>query len=431
MKEKNRSLILILLVIVLPIFLWALSFPQTTIKHNAYPIIVYSSQIFAVIGFSLFALSFMLSTRIKAIEIYFGGLDKLYRVHHTIGKLAFFMLLIHPIVLAVRWLPENVEKTLWYLLPVHRKLEINLGSSALLGLFTLLLFTLVIRLPYDKWKIMHKFMGLFFILGTAHVFGVDNFYQEKPFLAIYFIIIAFLGLAAFMYKAIFHKWTVKKHSFKVMEINRLNKEVMEVTLGESPFDFDYIPGQFCFFQFIKEGISMESHPFTICGSSKEGEISILVKSLGDYTINLHKRLGLNTPALVEGPYGCFDYKFGKEKQIWIGGGVGIAPFISWCRDLKKESVSGLEVDLYYCVNNETEAFHLDEFQKLEKVMPSFQVNLSCSDKTGFIKGGDIKDTKNKTIFICGPKEMRSALLKDFKALKVLKENIIFEDFDFI
>jgi predicted ferric reductase len=416
---------------VLPIFLWGLSFPQTTIKHNAYPIIVYGSQLFAVIGFSLFAFSFMLSTRIKVIEKYFGGLDKLYRIHHTIGKLAFFALLIHPVVLAVRWLPDNIAKTFWYLLPVHRKMEINLGSWALLGLTTLLLFTLVIKLPYDKWKITHKFMGLFFILGIAHVFGVAGFYEEKPLLAIYFIIISILGVSAFMYKAIFHKWAVKKYPFTVVKIDKLDERTMEITLRNESADFDYIPGQFCFFQFVNEGISMESHPFTICGSSKEGEINILVKSLGDYTNNLYKKLTLDSIALVEGPYGCFDYKLGKEKQIWIGGGVGIAPFISWCRDLEKNSMPGLEVELYYCVNSEAEAFHLHEFQKLEKALPNFRVTLSCSDKSGFLKVRDIGDTKNKTIFICGPKEMRSALLKDFKGLKIPKENIIFEDFDFI
>lgn len=431
MKNRNRYIILIFLVVVLPVSLWALTFPQTTIKHNAYPIIVYSSQLFAVIGFSLFAFSFMLSTRIKVIEKYFGGLDKLYRIHHTIGKLAFFALLIHPVVLAVRWLPDNIAKTFWYLLPVHRKMEINMGSWALLGLTTLLLFTLVIKLPYDKWKITHKFMGLFFILGIAHVFGVAGFYEEKPLLAIYFVIISILGVAAFMYKAIFHKWAVKKYPFTVVKIDKLGERTMEITLRNESADFDYIPGQFCFFQFVNEGISMESHPFTICGSSKKGEINILVKSLGDYTNNLYKKLTLDSAALVEGPYGCFDYKLGKKKQVWIGGGVGIAPFISWCRDLEKNSMPGLEVELYYCVNSEAEAFHLHEFQKLEKARPNFRVTLSCSDKSGFLKGRYIGNTKNKTIFICGPKEMRSALLKDFKALKVPKENIIFEDFDFI
>ncbi len=431
MKNRNGYLILIFLVIVLPVFLWALTFPQTTIKHNAYPIIVYGSQLFAVIGFSLFAFSFMLSTRIKVIEKYFGGLDKLYRIHHTVGKLALFALLAHPVVLAVRWLPDNIEKTFWYLLPVHRKMEINLGSWALIGLCTLLLFTLVIKLPYDKWKITHKFMGLFFILGIVHVFGVAGFFEEKPLLSIYFLIISILGVAAFMYKAIFHKWAVKKHPFTVVKIDKLDERTMEITLRNHSVNFDYISGQFCFFQFVNKGISMESHPFTICGSSNEGEINILVKSLGDYTNNLYKKLTLDTAALVEGPYGCFDYKLGKKKQIWIGGGVGIAPFISWCRDLEKNPMLGLDVDLYYCVNSEAEGFHLHEFQKLEKAMTNFRVNFSCSDKGGFIKGSDIKDRKNSTIFICGPKEMRSALLKDFKTLKVPKENIIFEDFDFI
>ncbi len=428
---KKGYLILIFLTIVLPVFLWFLTFPETTIKHNAYPIIVYSSQLFGIIGFSLFAMSFILSTRIKPIEKYFGGLDKLYLLHHTIGKVAFFMLLVHPVLLALRWLPDNIGKTFWYLLPVHRKMEINLGSWALIGLIILLLFTLIIKLPYDKWKITHKFMGLFFILGIAHVFGVDSFYEENPLLAIYFIIIAFLGLLAFMYKAILHKWVVKKHAFQVVAINRINEVVMEITLSNNQSNFDYTPGQFCFFQFVNKDISMESHPFTICGTSTQGEMNILVKSLGDYTTNLYKNLTLNTPALVEGAYGCFDYKLGKEKQIWIAGGVGIAPFISWCRDLEKNERPGLEVDLYYCVKNETEASHLDEFKKLEKARSNFRVNLSCSDKYGFIKGSDIADTENKTIFICGPKEMRSALFRDFKALDVAKENIIFEDFDFI
>ncbi|KIA90636.1 ferredoxin reductase family protein [Kaistella jeonii] len=429
---KNvKYLIFIFLIVILPILLWLLNFPNTTIKHNAFPIIVYSSQLFAVIGFSLFATSFILSTRIKVIEKYFGGLDKLYHKHHTIGKLAFMMMMIHPVLLALRWIPDNTEKIFWYLLPVHRKIEINFGSWALLGVFVLLLFTIFIKLPYDKWKITHKFMGLFFILSIAHVFGVDSFYTKNPFLAIYFIIISVLGISAYLYKAIFYNWLVKKHSFKVLKINKLNEKVMEITLLNKSTVLNYIPGQFCFFQFVNEDITMESHPFTICGSKNEGEINILVKSLGDFTVNLYEKLTINTPALIEGPFGCFNYRTGKDKQIWIAGGVGIAPFISWCRDLEKNDMAGLEVDLYYCVNNETEAFHLKEFEQFENKIPNFRVHLCCSDKTGFIKGSDIKNANSRTIFICGPKVMRSALLKDFKVLHVPNENIIFEDFDFI
>ena len=50
--------------------------------------------------------------------------------------------------------------------------------------------------------------------------------------------------------------------------------------------------------------------------------------------------------------------------------------------------------------------------------------LFCSDKTEFIKGSDIKHEKNKAIYICGRKEMRRSLLKDFKALNVPKQKHI-------
>jgi len=428
---KNRYLALIVISIVLPIFLWLLSFPSTTIKHNAFPISIYSSQLFAIIGFSLFAISFVLSTRIKWIEKYFGGLDKLYHKHHTVGKIAFFLLLFHPILLALRWIPNNLNKFFWYLLPVHRKLEIDLGAWSLVGLTVLILLTILIKIPYDKWKITHKFMGLFFVLGILHVFLIRNFFANNTLLAIYLIIISSFGLAAFIYKTILHKWVVKTHSFNVERIQKLSEKVMEITLSTPSNDFDYKAGQFCFFQFDQVGISKESHPFTICGASKAGHITILVKSLGDFTNNLCKKLTLNTPVLVEGPYGYFDYKQGKQKQIWIAGGVGIAPFVSFSRDFKTHFNPDLEIDFYYCVNNETEAFHLYEFEQLEKTMPNFHIKLLCSDTSGFIKGNEIENVKDRTIFICGPKELRTILLKHFKTLPIDKDDIIFEDFDFI
>src|SRR5690606_8733563 len=108
---------------------------------------------------------FFLSTRIKWLEDHFGGLDKIYHMHHTTGKAAFFLMLFHPVMLALRWVPEDVNKTLWFLFPVHRRLEMNLGSWALWGIFLLMLVTLVIKIPYNKWKIAHKFLGVFFILA--------------------------------------------------------------------------------------------------------------------------------------------------------------------------------------------------------------------------------------------------------------------------
>ena len=45
--------------------LWLISFPETTIRNNRIPILVYGSQLAAWTGFALFALTFVLSARIK------------------------------------------------------------------------------------------------------------------------------------------------------------------------------------------------------------------------------------------------------------------------------------------------------------------------------------------------------------------------------
>lgn len=34
------------------------------------------------------------------------------------------------------------------------------------------------------------------------------------------------------------------------------------------------------------------------------------------------------PVTVEGPYGCFNFEDQQASQIWVGGGIGITPFIA-------------------------------------------------------------------------------------------------------
>lgn len=431
MSKKNKfaaGIIWGLALLVIPV--WLLSYPETTLRHNVKPFFIYSSQLAAISGFSLYAFSFILSTRIKWLEDFFGGLDKIYHTHHSIGKFAFILLLVHPAMLALRWLPENPPKALWYVFPVHRRLEIDIGSWALWGLVLLMLFTLFIKLPYDKWKITHKLMGLFFLLGVLHIFLLEEFVAQNPALTVYLALLAILGLLAFLYKTIFFDWLVHKTTFRVDNVNRLSSQVMEISLLPDSTPLEFIPGQFCFFSFMDARLGREAHPYTICSSPGEERITIMVKALGDYTQRLYDSLQPGVSACVEGPYGRFDYKHGKQAQIWIGGGVGIVPFISWGRDLKNKASTHFETDLYYCVNNQAEALHLQEFEELEHQYPGFHVHLICADKEGFLQGANIPEIRHKDIFICGPKEMRKVLLKEFHELRVPDENIHFEDFDF-
>ncbi|WP_372634445.1 ferric reductase-like transmembrane domain-containing protein [Fodinibius sp.] len=413
---------------VLVIPLWLTAYPETTVRHSAKSFFIYSSQLAALVGFALFAVTFILSARLKWLESYFGGLDKMYHIHHRMANVAFVLLLLHPILLATRWIPQDIAKVFWYFFPVHRRLAVDFGSWSLWGLIILMMLTLVIKLPYDKWKLTHKFMGVVFIFGAIHLFFLEDLAAASTLLYMYLLILSVAALAAWVYKSFLLEHVLSKPRLKVADVIRLGDQVMEIELhAEKAITFT--PGQFYFFSFIASDITREAHPFTVC-SAPGREVRIMVKALGDYTRNLYNNLETGAIALLEGPYGRFDYR-GEEsrRQVWIAGGVGIAPFLSWIRNLREGDLV-IKAELYYCVNSEEEAVYLTEFKEFEKQFSGFKIHLVCADREGFLDARDIADPAQKVIYICGPRQMREKLLREFTQLNVPEDDIHYEDFDF-
>lgn len=271
-------------------------------------------------------------------------------------------------------------------------------------------------------------MGVVFILGAIHLFSLDNLASAAPLLFLYLLIISFAAVAAWVYRSFLQEYILHKPEFKVSKVDRLSDQVMEITL-QSEEAITFTSGQFYFFSFIAPEITRETHPFTVCSAPGRKKIKIMVKALGDYTRNLYRNLDTGAKALLEGPYGRFDYKQESKSQVWIAGGVGIAPFLSWVRHLKVQP-SDVEAELYYCVDTKEQAVYLSEFKEFEKQFTGFNINLLCADTDGFLDARDIPDLTEKAIFICGPKQMRQKLLNEFKIINVPKGNIHYEDFDF-
>ena len=58
---------------------------------------------------------------------------------------------------------------------------------------------------------------------------------------------------------------------------------------------------------------------------------------------LHEKLQVGQEVRIEGPYGCFDFDNGQPRQIWIGGGIGITPFIAALKHLALERQANPEM----------------------------------------------------------------------------------------
>ena len=161
-----------------------------------------------------------------------------------------------------------------------------------------------------------------------------------------------------------------------------------------------------------------AHPYTIASAWQPASrhIHFIVKELGDHTRRLKARLKVGMPVSVEGPYGCFDFDDGKKRQIWIGAGIGITPFIARMKELA-EDPGPVVVDLFHASSEVDDT----AFDKLRADARAAKVNLylHLTPRDGRLTPEKIRtavpDWRTASMWFCGPAAFGSALRKDFLA----------------
>jgi predicted ferric reductase len=385
-------------------------------------------QIFALMGMTLFALTFILSSRFKFLEELFGGLDKVYKVHSITGAVSFMLLLFHPILLVLKFIPQNFSLAATYLL-WGGFWSVDFGIIALLGMIILLIITFYVKIKYHYWKFSHEFMGIFFIFAILHIFLIrGNGSRDNIFPGYYYYvaIVSIIGLIGFFYTLV--RKTIMSLRYKVESVKRLNDNY-DFILSPIGKSMRYNAGQFAFLKFKNKKISSESHPFSIASGSDDTKLRFVIKSLGDFTSTLDG-VKAGDEVLVEGPYGKFNRQ-SKKSQVWIAGGIGITPFLGMAFDMKN---SNIKVDMYYTVKSSSEFISIDELSGVQKSNHNFKLIKWVSDEKGFLTVDEIKrqsrDLLSKEFYICGPGGMKAALKSGLLMADVSENNIIEEDFNF-
>ena len=136
----------------------------------------------------------------------------------------------------------------------------------------------------------------------------------------------------------------------------------------------------------------------------------LIKAVGDYTSRLAETLEIGGTATVEGPYGDFKFAGPQQRQIWIGAGIGITPFIARMQALAAEP-DGRQIDLFYVTQLPDPTF----VEKVQKNAEAAGVTLHLH-----VKGRDprltadvikemLPDWRDASIWFCGPAGMGDEL----------------------
>lgn len=425
MKQKLGNYVIIALVI-LNIVVWFVFPPVNDGRENF--VRAYAGEVLGSTVIILMACSLFLSTRPKWAEPFFGGLDKMYITHRRTSTSAFLLLFVHLLTVPITTENPNIGNLL--------------AIIAFTGIVTIVLITLAPRIPflnkltgetYEGWKNLHRYIGIFFILGFIHSLTIPaplDALAAISWVQIFFII----GTGSYLYTEFFGRFFKRYLPYKVEDVKHPNASSTEVTLrARKDAIKKHRPGQFLFVRFPGDKTLDESHPFTISSAPSEDVLRLTIKASGDFTRHLFRNLKAGSEATVEGPYGMFDYKTGGGKQIWIAGGIGLTPFLSFIRDM--DGSLAHEVHLYYTVRHIEEVLFLEEINAAAEKNPRLKVYVRYSAVDGSLTVEEIiekadGDVRDHEIYMCGPLPMIQAFTGKFMEQGVPDERIHFEEFNF-
>lgn len=389
----------------------------------------------AALSMVAMAFAFVLATRLPILERLFGGLDKLYILHRWAGMIAVVTIFLH-------WM--LVPQPIHYADSTFAGIGSDAGEWATWLLLGLIALTFSGFIPYRYWKFTHKLMGVVFIISVMHfLLAVKPFALFSP-VGLLMLLISIIGIAAWVYYA-FGFNRSKRMLGKVKAIRHLDNTI-EFSIRPIGGVAAWQAGQFAFISFLRNAhISDESHPFTISSAPTVNNNAnkaqkqlarwprFSVAALGDYTKDLAKYIQENDNVALEMPYGDFTFNKHAKKQVWIGAGIGVTPFLAWLNS--NLSIGDQHITFYYCVKDENSAIYHAEIENLcRNSHPNldYQVVYSAKGRLNAEKiiadaGGKIDDAR---VYFCGSPAMRDNLKTALIEQSLAPKHFYYEHFDF-
>ena len=423
--KRNIGNLFIIVCVLLTVLVWFV-FPPLQDGREHFER-TYAGEILGSVNIVLMSFALLISARPKWAEPFFGGLDKMYVTHRRVATAAFLLIFVHVLTVPIStdWVLGNY-----------------LAVISFTGLVSIILISLAPRIAYlnkltggtyEGWKNLKRFIGIFFILGFIHSLTVAH--PLSALIAISWVQIFFIvGVVSYLYTEVFGRFFKKYVPYTVEAVKHPNQTITEVTLRAKK---DSIPrqraGQFLFVRFPGDRTLDESHPFTISSAPHEDVLRVTVKASGDFTRALFSSLKPGVDAIVEGAYGMFDYKTGGQKQIWIAGGIGLTPFLSFIRDM--DGNLNHDIDFYYTVRHRDEALFTDEIEAAAQKNPRLKPYIRFSATQGSLSMDEIVknaggNVSGHHIYMCGPLPMIQAFEKKFLEQGTPAGNIHYEEFNF-
>ena len=317
-------------------------------------------QYSGVLGMGVMSLAMVLAVRPVCFEPYLGGLDKMYRLHKWLGISALVLSISHWALAVVPkwavgwgWLarpvrgpkPVLAEGSIEQWFMSQRGLAEGIGEWAFYAAAVLMVLALVKRFPYRHFFKTHHLLAVAYLVLVAHSVILLKFDDWRGVLGPVMAVLMAAGSVAAVMVLLGRVVNRRPCVGEVVGIrHHAALEVVQVDIAFKGRWPGHEAGQFAFVTLHEhEG----PHPYTISSAWRnDGRVTFIIKALGDYTRTLAQTVKLKDVVKVEGPYGRFNFQGPTRRQIWVGGGIGITPFISRMKALA-QSPDGKAIDLFH------------------------------------------------------------------------------------
>lgn len=412
--------------------LWLLAEPSAFNAKGFFAVRNTMVQYSGLITMGCMSVAMILALRPRWPEKWFGGLDKMYRLHKWLGIAGLCFGVIHWLWAkgpkwAVGWgllerpqrgprpmLDNAVEAAFSSL----RGVAEGIGEWAFYAAALLIVLALVKRFPYRAFFKTHRILAVTYLVLAFHAVVLVKFsYWPSP-LGIVLAMLLAGGVWSALVVLTRRVGADRKVAGTVTALHYYaDVRVLEITV-EIPQGWPgHKAGQFAF---AMSDPSEGAHPYTIASAWDEDDrrVTFIVKELGDHTRRLRQILAVGQKVTVEGPYGCFTFEDECPRQIWIGGGIGITPFIARLQHLAATTgAQSPHIDLFHTTTD----FDADAIARLTADAKAAGVTLHVlvDSRDGRLNGDRIRqavpDWQNASIWFCGPAGFGQVLKADFAA----------------
>ncbi|MGE3877159.1 MAG: ferric reductase-like transmembrane domain-containing protein [Parvibaculaceae bacterium] len=423
--------------------LWLLAEPTVFQATNFFALRSAMTQLSGVLAVGCMSVAMILSLRPRWPERWFGGLDKMYRLHKWLGIAALVFSVIHWLwseapkwAVGLGWLTRPVrgerppvENPVEQFLMSMRGTAEGLGEWAFYAVVLLIALALIKYFPYRFFYKTHRLLAVTYLVLAFHTVVLVKFaYWTSPI----GVVMALL-LAAGVYGAVIvllgQVGAGRRVPGEIVSLQYYpGVRALETEIAVPHGWPGHKPGQFAF---ATSDSSEGAHPYTIASGWNDSErrITFVTKALGDHTGRLREKLRVGQKVEVEGPYGCFDFDDDFTRQIWIGGGIGITPFIAAMKHIASDrrahpdQLQRPEIDLFHT----TSEYDENAIAKLtaDAAAAGIRLHVLVDARDGRLSGDRIRATvpewRNASVWFCGPVGFGKALRHDLAAQGLLVE----------